>query len=81
MFGERQGADAVSGDGEDGVANGWKHRGKRGFAKAGRRIVCFQEMDFDFGGDLIHAHGWVLVEIALDGAAGVDGDFVVHDGA
>ena len=80
MFGKRQRTDALSGYGEDGVANGWKHRGKRGFAEAGGWILGLQEMDFDFGGDLIHAHGRVLVEIALDGAAGVDGDFVVHDG-
>src|SRR6266850_1859847 len=38
-------------------------------------------MDFDFRGDLIHSNGRILVEIALDGAARVDGDFVVHDGA
>jgi hypothetical protein len=30
---------------------------------------------------LIHSNGRVLVEIALDGATGVDGDFVGHDGA
>jgi len=81
VFGERQGSDALSGDGEDGVANGRKHRGKRRFAKTSGRIVSFQKMDFDFGGDLIHSNGRVLVEIALDGATGVDGDFVGHDGA
>ena len=38
-------------------------------------------MNFDFGGDLIHSNGRIFVEIALDGAARVDGDFVGHDGA
>src|SRR5258708_25781451 len=37
-------------------------------------------MDFDFRGDLIHSNGRIFVEIALDGAAGVNGDFVGHDG-
>src|SRR6266850_1506694 len=35
-------------------------------------------MDFDFGRDLIHSHRRVLVEVALDRAARVDRNFVVH---
>ena len=81
MFGKREGADALAVDGEDGVANGWEDRRQGGFTEAGGRIIGFQEMDFDFGGDLIHSNGRILVEIALDGAARVDGDFVGHDGA
>ena len=80
MFREREGADALAVDGEDGVAYGRENRRQGWFAEAGGWIVGLQEMDFDFGGGLIHANRWVFVEIALDGAAGVDGDFVVHDG-
>src|SRR3979409_1269771 len=65
VFGEGEGADAVAGDGEDGVADRWENRGQGGFAEAGGRIVCFQEMDFDFAGNLIHSNGRVFVEIAL----------------
>ena len=79
MFGERQGADTFAGDGENGVADGWKNRREGGFAEAGRGIVGLQEMDFDFRGHLIHADGRIFVEVALEGAAAVDGDLVGHD--
>ena len=81
MFGEGERADAGTCDGEDGVADSGEDGRQGGFAEAGGGIVGFQEMDFDFGGDLIHSNGRVFVEIALDGASGVDGDFVIHDGA
>ena len=81
MFGEGEGADAGAGGGEDGVADGGENRRKGGFAEASGGIIGFEEMDFDFGGDLVYSNGRVFVEVALDGAAGVDGDFVVHDGA
>ena len=80
VFGEREGADALAVDGENGVADSWENRGQGGFAEAGRRIIGFQEMNFDFSGDLIHSNGRIFVEIALDGAARVDRDFVGHDG-
>jgi len=50
VFGERERADAFAGDGENGVADGWKNRREGGFAKAGGGIVGLQEMDFDFRG-------------------------------
>jgi len=81
VFGEGEGADTGAGGGEDSVADGWENGREGRFAEAGGGIVGFQEMDFDFGGDLIHSNGRVFVEIALDGASGVDSDFVIHDGA
>src|SRR6266852_8607790 len=36
-------------------------------------------MDFDFGRHLVHADRGIFVEVALDGAAAVDGDLVGHD--
>ena len=79
MFGEREGADAFASDGENGVADGGEYRREGRFAEAGGRIVGLQEMDFDFRGHLIHADRGIFVEIALDGAAAVDGDLVGHD--
>src|SRR5712664_1971984 len=77
VFGERQGANALSGDGEDGVAHSGNNRWQGGFAEAGGRIVGLQKMHFDFRGHLIHSNGRVFVKVALDGAAVVDGDLIV----
>src|SRR5229473_5134576 len=79
VFGEREGADAFARDSKNGVADGGKNRREGGFAEAGGRIVGLQEMDFDFGRHLVHADRGIFVEVALDGAAAVDGDFVGHD--
>src|SRR5712664_3107918 len=79
VFGEREGADALAGDGEDGVADGGENGRESGFAEAGGGVVGLQEMDFDFRGDLVHADRGIFVEVALDGAAAVDGDLVGHD--
>ena len=81
MFGKRQGADAFAGGGENGVADGRENGRKRGLAEAGGGIISLEEMDFDFGGHLIHAERRIFMEIALHGAARVDGDFVRHNGA
>jgi hypothetical protein len=81
MFGERQGTDPLARDGKNGVADSRENRRQCGFAEAGRWIVGLEEMDFDFGRHLVHAHRRIFVEIALDGAATVNRDFVRHDGA
>src|SRR2546430_1660794 len=78
---ERQRADALARHGKDRVAHRRKNRRESGFAEAGGGVVCFEEMNFDFGRHLVHADRGILVEIALDGAASVNGDFVGHDGA
>jgi len=79
VFGEREGANAAAGDGKNGVAHGRENRREGGFAEAGGWIIGFEKMDFDIRRDLVHADRLIFVEIALDGAAGVDGDFVGHD--
>src|SRR5258706_11111502 len=54
VFGERQGTDALAGNGKDGVAHGRENRRKGRFAEASGGIVGLEEMDFDFRGHLVH---------------------------
>src|SRR6516164_9068127 len=79
VLGERQRADALSANRKNGNAHGGQQWRKRGLAKAGRRIVRLQEMHFDFGRNLVHAHGRIFVEVALQRAAAIYSDFVGHD--
>src|SRR5438552_6886387 len=55
VFRERQRADALARHGKDRVAHRWKNRRESGFAEAGGGVVCFEEMNFDFGRHLVHA--------------------------
>ena len=81
MLGEGEAADAVAGGSVDGVTDGGEDRGERGLTQPRGGIIGLEEVDLDDRRDLVHAHGFVFVEIGLDGAALVDGDFVAHDGA
>src|SRR5882672_1110223 len=78
-FGKGQGTNAVAGGGEDGVGDGGERWRKRRLAQTGGRIVSLQVMDFDGCRRLIYTHRFVFVEIALFGAAAVDGDFASHE--
>jgi len=80
VFGERQGTDALAGNGKDGVAHGRENRRESGFAKASRRIVGLEKMDLDFRGTWFMRTGgysWKL----LWTRGTINGDFVGHDGA
>src|SRR5580693_597528 len=75
---ERQRTNAFASNAENRIANRWQYRWERRFSEASRWIVGDQKMNVDFRRHLIHAHRRILVEIALHGAAALDGDFVAH---
>src|SRR5262249_56481510 len=82
-----QGADAFAGGGEDRVAQRWRKRRDRRFARAAPEIAARRQQGLDLGrvGNTQH---FITVEVRLLDAAVLDGDFAdqrrgqrVNDGA
>lgn len=74
-------ADAFACGRKDSIAHSRKHRWQGRFTEPGGCIICLAEMHFDFRRNLGHAYRLILVEIALERASAIDGDFVGHDAA
>ena len=63
---------------ENRIAHRRQNRRQRGFAQSGRRVIGFQEMDFDAGRRLRHSQHWMLMIVRLPDRAVFQGNLLQH---
>src|SRR5712672_1744265 len=78
LLGQGQRANALASQREERIANGGQHGRQSRFAQSRWGIIGLEEMNLDFRWSLRQAHWRILVEVALYGAAALDGDLVAH---